>query len=388
MAATCSPRASRSATLSPMLTADTDLAHARFVRWLLATIAAAMAALLLALWWLDPISVTGRQTRFSVVENGGVRQAKLDLMERLDAAPDVLVLGSSRSMQLDPADIEEIAGLTAFNGAVSGGTSKDMYLYARYADELWGDEFPHLVLGVVNDVLRPGGTAGFDPRLKRFLPRDEQDREPLEVADELLQVSTLRAAVRATRHVVPRDGATSLLDPTGGADRVDAGLANVGRQKNNRLDLLDARGMSQPGRDASDGTLTSRIDRQMQEYLTASFAEGDAFDGVDARGLQLLRQTIELANSRGDVPTLWTTPFHPDAFAMLPAEHAERDRAFRAAIASLEDDPRLRFEFVELDDLDSFGGDPDGFHDGIHMSVANTKRVIVHLHERGLLRVR
>lgn len=154
-----------------------ERAERRYVRWLLATLLLGCVTLIAVLWWLDPISVTGRQTRFSVVENGGVRQAKLDLMEELPAAPDVLVLGSSRSMKLDPAEIERVSGSTAFNGAVSGGTSRDMYLYARYAEQLWGgggagaDQYPHLVIGVVNDVLRFSGTAVLDPRFRSALGR-------------------------------------------------------------------------------------------------------------------------------------------------------------------------------------------------------------------------
>lgn len=369
-----------------LLRDSTDAAHASFVRWLLGVLAGAVVVLLALLWWLDPTSVTGRDTRFSIVVNGGIRQAKLDLMEELPEPPDVLVLGSSRSMQLDPAEITRVSGATAFNGAVSGGTSKDMYLYARYADELWGpDEYPHLVLGVVNDVLRNSGTTGLDPRLRRYLGRARTDRQPLQVAQELLQLTTLKAASRSLRHVLPRDGAGALADPTGGADQVDAGLARTGKQKNNRRDLLDARGMSQPGPEASKGTLQSRIDSQMQEYLGATFAATDTFDGVDETGLSFLRRTIALANARGDVPTVWVTPFQPDARELLPAQYEQRDARFRGAIKELLRDPDLQFEFVDFDDIASFDGDPAGFHDGIHMSTDNTARVIRALQERGAL---
>ncbi len=375
--------AGRYATDMPDAASSPD--HARFVRWLLGAIAIAIVLLGGALWWLDPTSVTGRSTRFSVVENGGIRQAKLDLMEELDVAPDVLVLGSSRSMQVDPDDIFEISGATGFNGAVSGGTSEDMYLYARYAGDLWGDQFPHLVLGVVNDVTRDGGTASLDPRLKRYLPRARTERGTLEVLRELLQVRTLKAAIRSTRHVVPRDGATALLDPEGGTDRVDAELARPGRQKNNRRDLLSDRGMSYPSDADTEGSLQSRIDRQMEEYLASSFAPGDTFSGADERGMSLLRRTIELANAHGDTPTLWTTPFQPDARERLPAAYDERRARFHAAIAKLQDDPDLRFEFVVLDELATFDGDPEGFLDGIHMSVDNTRRVLEHLYEQRAL---
>jgi hypothetical protein len=322
-----------------------------------------------------------------------VRQAKLDLMEELDQAPDVLVLGSSRSMKLDPEQIERVTGgATAFNGGVSGGTSQDMYLYARYADQLWGggvgtpDEFPHLVIGVVNDVLRYTGTAALDPRLRRYLPRSERDRDPLEVAEQLLQLTTVEAAARATRRVVARDGFGALLDPTGGATEIDAALATTGRQKGNQRENLTPRGMQlfDPGANYSR-PLSDRVEQQMTTFVERAYDADPAYTGVDPRGLELLRQTIELANEHGDVPTLWVTPYHPDALEYLPEAYAERDRAFRDAIAELQADADLEFHFIDFDDLDSFGGSPDDFHDGIHMSEENTARVIAQLHREGVL---
>lgn len=372
--------------------AERERSERSFVRWLLASVLLSCVGLLALLWWLDPISVTGRQTRFSVVENGGVRQAKLDLMEELTTAPDVLVLGSSRSMKLDPDEIEKVSGATAFNGAVSGGTSQDMYLYARYAEQLWGggggsaDEYPHLVIGVVNDVLRYTGTAALDPRLRRFLPRTEQERDPLEVTEQLLQLKTLEAAARATRRVVPREGIGALLDPTGGATEVDAGLTTTGKQKGNQRENLDERGMQlfDPGADYS-APLAKRVETQMTTFVQRSYKADAAYEGVDPRGLELLRRTIKLANEHGDVPTLWTTPFQPGALEYLPEAYHDRDRAFRAAIKELQADDELEFTFVDLDDLESFDGDPAAFHDGIHMTVANTVRVIARLHRDGAL---
>jgi hypothetical protein len=362
----------------------------RFVRWLLLATLLACAALLAAMWWLDPISVTGRQTRFSVVENGGVRQAKLDLMERLPAPPEVLVLGSSRSMKLDPEVIERVSGATAFNGGVSGGTTQDMYLYAKYADELWGDErYPHLVLGVVHDVFRYTGTAALDPRLKKFLPRKQQQRSPLKVAEQLLQIKTVDAAAHAVRKVVPRDGVSSLLHPTEGVGRHDAALATTGRQKSNQVENLSPLGMQEfdPAGDYSK-PIAARVETHMTTFVKNSYTADPTYTGMDDRGLDLLVKTIQLANSHGDVPTLWVTPFQPGAIQYLPKdEYAKRDGKFRDTIRKLQRDKDLglRFEFVDFADIASFDGDPDAFYDGIHMKPENTAKIVARLQELGLL---
>lgn len=360
--------------------------HPRYVRWTLILIVVFCTALLGILWWLDPISVTGRSTKFSIVENGGVRQAKLDLMDELLKTPKVLILGSSRSMQLDPSDVKKISELSAFNGAVSGGTTKDSYLYARYAEKLWPNQFPHLIIGLVNDSLRNAGTAGLDPRLKAFLPKTQRKLKPFEVADELLQMKTAEAGVRSARYVIPRYGLDALLHPIKRTDHSDAGLASVGKQKNNRRDLLDARGMTRPEKNPADGPLSERIEEQMKSYLEATFAPDDRFTGVDELALKYLTQTISLANKHGDTPVLWITPFHPDAHAMLPTEYSKRDARFRAAIAKLKANNSLQFTFVDLDNLGTFGGSKKDFHDGIHMTKANTYRVLRYLDKQGVLR--
>ncbi|MCW2927646.1 MAG: hypothetical protein JWM86_1614 [Thermoleophilia bacterium] len=364
-----------------------------FVRWLLVTLVLAIVALYGVLWWLDPISVTGRQTRFSVVENGGVRQAKLDLMEELPEAPDVLVLGSSRSMKLNPAEIERVSGgATAFNGAVSGGTTQDMYLYARYADELWGEEegeFPHLVIGVVSDVFRYTGTAALDPRLKRFMPKGAtQERDQLEVAKQLLQLTTVKAAVRAVRRVVPRDGAGSLLEPEKGAGRIDASLATTGKQRGNQRENLDKRGMQlfNPGMEGDTRPLDKRVETQMRTFVQRSYVADAQFTGIDPRGLDLLRRTIKLANSHGDVPTIWVTPYAPEAEQYLPKDlYESRNRTYRAAIRELQGNSSLKFRFADFEDISAFGGTATDWHDGIHMTEKNTARVIAQLERDGLL---
>ena len=371
--------------------AHLERSERRFVRWLLLTIFLLVVLLFSALWWLDPISVTGRQTRFSVVENGGVRQAKLDLMEALPAAPDVLVLGSSRSMKIDPADITRLTGGTAFNGGVSGGTAKDIYLYTRYADQLWGGDngkFPHLVIGVINDVFRNDGTAAFDPRLRRFLPTADKQRDPLEISQALLQWKTVQSAAKVVPKVVERDGTDSLLHPVQTKGALSADLAVEGTQQSNKkanftpqgLQLFDpVRNMKIP--------LKKRIDVQMTEYAKRTYTLDPEFTGIDPSALALFRRTILLANQRGDVPTVWVTPYQPTAVKYLPAdEYAKRNKVFLDAMHALQKDPALHFNFEEdFSDIATFGGVASQFYDGIHMQPSNTRRAMEELDRRGLL---
>lgn len=374
---------------------ELELRERSFVRWLLGTLLVVVIVLVAALWWIDPVSATGRQTRFSVVDNGGVRQAKLDLMEELPAPPQIMVLGSSRSMKLDPRTIEKLTGQRAFNAGVSGGTTKDMYLYTRYAEQLWGNvdggsRFPHLVIGVMNDVLRNHGTASFDPRLRRFLPSAQRQPGRLETLKALLQWKTIQAAWRSVPAVVRRDGMHTLADPTGKSGSITADLATVGNQRGNRRENFSALGMQEfPPVKRMEVPIRTRVENQMAEYIERSYVADAQYTGHDEVGVQMLRRTIRLANEHGDVPTLWKTPFHPRALKLLPKDlYRQRDDAFEQVIRGLKDDPDLRFEYVDFDDLSSFGGSANDFYDGIHMTEKNTDRVLRALNERGLLAAR
>lgn len=51
-----------------------------------------------------------------------------------------------------------------------------------------------------------------------------------------------------------------------------------------------------------------------------------------------------------------------------------RHERFVAYLSSLRG--RYAFEFVDLTRVESFGGDPDDFCDGVHIKEANARRII------------
>lgn len=353
-----------------------------FVRWLLACILLAAATILAVNWWLDPTGVTGRSTRFGAVENLEVRQVKLDIMERAEQPPDVLVLGSSRSMMLDPQTIEQLTGQRALNAAVSGATTKDAYLYAAYAAERWPDAYPHLVVGLVNDVFREPDASPLDDRLQGLLG-DDETMDVLPMLEQLLQLQTTRASLLAARREVRAGGWEVLRDPIGipaPSEEDAAQLLDASRPDQYRADGMQ---LFDPSIDLTR-PLRGRVQHQMQNYLAASFPEGDEFDGVSGAGLDRFADMVRIANEHGDVPAIFITPFHPQAAEMLPAEYHQRERRMRAVLRRLQVSG-LRFSFHEYDDIATFGGDPEEFYDGIHMTKANTDRLVTLLYRDGAL---
>jgi hypothetical protein len=55
------------------------------------------------------------------------RMQKTDLIQKLKAPPEVIILGGSRALRFDPAYLQQRTGLTGFNAAVTGARPEDAW---------------------------------------------------------------------------------------------------------------------------------------------------------------------------------------------------------------------------------------------------------------------
>src|SRR6478735_2382295 len=109
----------------------------RFVAGFLAACLGALGIILAFNAVIDPYALAGTGVVPTAVEPD--RSIKLDLLQHLQREPELLVMGSSRSRQAEPSYLQKLTGLTGFNAGVTGGTSADEYVFARFAADL----FPH-----------------------------------------------------------------------------------------------------------------------------------------------------------------------------------------------------------------------------------------------------
>jgi hypothetical protein len=342
--------------------------HAAFVRWLLACTALAILAVGAFNWVIDPTGVTGRVTRWRIGENAEVRSAKLDLYDRLvdaGAGPEVVLLGSSRTMKFDPTHVEQLTGARAFNASVSGGVPRDAWLFVHLVAERQPKDFPHLVWGLDVDAfrdkqLRDGLST--DPRMQRFIPRTERVATAVASAGTLTELQTLEASVRAVR--------------AGGHDQ--SGLTRK---------RFSPTGFQQWSLDFPRTTAAREqaIRRQIAQYAGFVFVR-DAYERVEDEPLDEFVDVLRIANDHGDVPTIFLTPYHPLAERLLQRYGIDaREREVRDTLHALQRDGDVEFELVDLGELDTFGGDEAQFYDGVHMTPTNTRRVLARLDELGLL---
>lgn len=341
--------------------------HASFARWLLAATAIGMFAIAALNWYVDPTGVTGRTTRWQVADNSEVRSSKLDLYERAlarDDLPEVVLLGSSRTMKFDPATAERLTGAATFNAAVSGGVPRDAWLFTQLLRENQPDAFPHLVWGLDADGFRAkrlrDGLAT-DPRMARYVPWTERVATKVASLGTLTELQTLEATLRSLR--------------AGGATR-DPGEARFSQ---------DGMQLFSRTYETRDVLRNRAIRRQTTNYANFVFGR-DGWEGVEADPLADFVDVMRIANRHGDVPTVFITPYHEIAEAQL-AEHDLDSRRGEVLdeLRTLQERGTVEFELVDLSDPRSFDADSREWYDGVHMTPANTDRVLRLLDEMKVL---
>ena len=128
------------------------------------------------------------------------------------------------------------------------------------------------------------------------------------------------------------------------------------------------------------GTLDKSLDRYIAKTVQRQ-KDADKRSAGRSRAREYFEKTLRLLNDHGTTPVIVVMPVHPRVLAALrEAGRVRRPAPFPAYLHGLE--KRYRLKVVDLTELSSFGGDPDGFYDGVHITQENSDRVIDALVER------
>lgn len=282
------------------------------------------------------------------------------LLGRLDEPPETLILGSSRSQKVAPADVEAASGRTAFNFALA-------------------DAYPEDALAVYRGVTGPGGAAGQPAEvivgldLNRLEPREEGSRRtraafgPLH-GDGASAGDWLEAFGHAYTELYVRQA--------GGAVLQELGWTPEGLVEFDPDGLAHYRPWE---RQQAAGTFDQ--DREIGRFL------GDrsgyrSFRGLDEGHVAAVRQLVDEARADGATVRVWLTPVHPRLEASYREANATGyDESLAAARDLLRSLCRDGVHAHDYSDLASFGGRPEWFYDGSHMMRENTRAVVEALYE-------
>jgi hypothetical protein len=281
------------------------------------------------------------------------RPVKVELVKRLTRAPQLLVFGSSRALKVNPAYLERKLGLTGFNAAVSDGEPEDTWAFLAFIHSRFPHSRPHYLWLVDVEAFRGTPDTGIldTPELARFIPFGTRWRRRLEGALPLLSWQEARASVRVVRKTAFGHGIP---------------LQNTAFAPNGfrRFDVHDAAF-------AAGATLAGQL--RASEALYAGVYS--RYHRLSPREQAYFEQTLAAMNRWGHPPVIVITPLHPQMREALgPLGWTQRRREVLAYIRTLRS--RYRFELLDLTYLSSFGGKPDDFYDGFHMTLPNVRRML------------
>ena len=99
------------------------------------------------------------------------------------------------------------------------------------------------------------------------------------------------------------------------------------------------------------------------------------YRGLSPAQMRYFERTLAQMDAWGEPPVIVLTPLHPAMRrALAPLGWTERRRQVLAFLAALR--ARHRFELLDLTSLSSFGGSPDDFYDGFHLTLPNVHRLL------------
>ena len=335
----------------------------RYVVGLLGSCLGVLAAILAFNIVIDPLALAGTGIVPTAVEPD--RSIKLDLLQHLKRGPEILIMGSSRSRQAEPALLRKLTGHSGFNAGVTGGTSGDEYVFARYAADL----FPHQrrrYLWFTSTGLAGAGVLpqlAHDPRARRYL----QGGPGFGLGDIKTYLSTdaTRASWRVLRKcVLSRCHSYLLFNPDGSL-------------KSSSLRHLPEHAKSLRASVAKK-IASVRADRETLSQIRAELAVPSRFFYFE--------RALAFMNTRGEVPVIVLNPVYPSVLAELKKRGNLGRKATLEKVAQLH--KRFRFVFVDAQDIRTWGGNATDWSNATHINRANMRRLLRYVvaHSDGALR--
>jgi hypothetical protein len=275
------------------------------------------------------------QARLDVASD---RMQKTDLIQRLTAPPQVIILGGSRALRFDPAYLQKRTGLTGFNAAVTGARPEDAWaLVSLFHARFPKARFRFLWVIHANEFDPKGLDPGlvYDATLASFFPASLITPQIQAEAAHLKIDPMQRGRVFAPDGYAIRDGFDRLF-PIPGSDAT--GVANNIRSA---LHIYS--------------TTAARLSRRSVLYFQKTLALMDAIAAVP--------------------PVVVSAPVDQRILAAT-RDHgwSARQRLLLARLSGLH--KRYRFSFADFSSPATCGCTASDYFDGIHLRPSGAAKVI------------
>jgi hypothetical protein len=335
----------------------------RFVVAFLVSLLGLLAAVLAMNIVIDPFAIAGSGLVPTAVESD--RSIKLDLLQESKRGPEILVLGTSRSRQAEPAFLQKLTGRTGFNAGVTGGTSADEWVFTRFA----ADRFPHQkrrYLWFTDVGLAGGGVLpqlANDPRARRYL----RGGSGFGLGDVKTYLST--DATKASWRVFKKCVLGSCR-------------SRIRYNPDGSLTTLSLRYLPEHAKSLQK-SVAKLIAGVRTHHETLAQARKDLADPVR---FFYFERALQFMNRRGEVPVIVLNPVYPTVLAELDKYGYASRQATLEKVAELH--KRFKFVFVDCQDIRTWGGNDYDWTNATHINRVNMRRLLRYVvaHSGGALR--
>jgi len=334
----------------------------RYVIAALAALAVALCGVFMFNAIVDPLSLVGWRVLPPAVETD--RSIKLDLIEKLKANPQVVVLGSSRSRQAEPAFIDKLTGLkTGFNAGVTGGDAVDAWVMVRNI----AARFPHDRRNYIWFVDYKLASAGINPQLAQD-PRSRGYLGNRSVNFSLADVGTYLGfqATQASYRVV-RDCLEGHCH---------------GKLMYNADGSLKGAALKYLPEDAPSLKLAVR------QKLAETEHQGRNLPPFTNAQLSYFERGLAFMNAHGATPVIVLNPIYPSVYRLMEKRHSHREAEALAELHKLQ--RHYHFVVVDGSNIHVWGGKASDFNNATHINRRNMRRFLRYIvaHSDGALKNR
>jgi hypothetical protein len=321
------------------------------------------------LLYLAAVSVIDPRRRFfgrafpEILMNS--RAEKLRMFESYASKNNVagIILGSSRSMALNPARLSSLTGKRFFNFGVYSGAPEDFVAIYRTL-RLRGHRVDEIVVALDLVALRPAelddelkanptllaGLSGATPSFIDF------GRHWITQYKETLSIPYAKDVSKSVQVFLERRKVNQVFSP-------DGGIAYARWEEEMRAGTFD------PG----------PAYKRCEDGQTRTFRN---FSELSAKRVSWLRDFVQDARAGGTSVRVSVTPYHPrtlDVIARDPRASINFRKAAGAAETLLKD---LRVPFANFTNVAAFDGQPDNWHDCTHFDSRDADRIVDRLFQR------
>jgi hypothetical protein len=276
----------------------------------------------------------------SYYSRGVDRSFKADLYEEMARVPRVLVFGGSRSLRMDPATIKQRTGLVSFNFGFHNGRPEDAWAVTDWVLDEHPDKPPTVIWCIQSTTLMDVPMA------------------PGLITDERLSQAFPKSLV-------------------------DAKMAWAMKQP--KRNILSGRRFDYDGMLLWNGYDTKRkngltLQASLSGYLDAKMLAkaGNHKLPHNTRAMAYFTRTIRLLNKYKIKPLIVVMPYHPRVLsAFYSVGWGVKQRWLMNYLGNLQ--RHMDFKVLNCLKLSTFGGSPDGFYDGSHLTAGNSRRLIRYL---------